>query len=52
MVKLESRNTRRGGQAKYGGNRPSPPRRAGSLGEIAVSITSIFKITSAAAYLP
>ena len=34
MVKLESRNTRRGGQAKYGGNKPSPPRRASRLGEI------------------
>jgi hypothetical protein len=27
-------NTRPGGQAKYDGNKPSPPRRAGTLGEI------------------
>jgi hypothetical protein len=39
MVKVMSRNTRRGGQAKYGGNKPS------QLGEIAVSISITLKIT-------
>jgi len=43
MVKLVLRNTRHGGQAKYSGNKP------GTLGEITVSITIIFKKRPASA---
>jgi len=47
VVKLKSRT-----QSKYSGNKPSPPRRAGTLGEITVWIPISFKRTPAAKYLP